>query len=57
MSPKTNRPRKDEGEQPAADVKADDPKRSMDRLATLTRKILKVPKEVLDQLREGSGMT
>ena len=41
---------------PPSSVRADDSKRSMDRLATLTRKILKVPKEVADQLREGSGV-
>ena len=41
---------------PPSSVRADDPKRSMDRLATLKRKILKVPKEVVDQLREGSGV-
>ncbi len=34
----------------AADVKADDPKRSLDRLVSFTRKILKVPKAKLDGL-------
>ncbi len=41
----------------ADDVRADDPKRSLERLAALTRKILKVPKEMVDQLREGSGVS
>ena len=41
---------------PPSSVSAHDPKRSIDHLATLTRKILKLPKEVVDQLREGSGV-
>ena len=35
----------DESTRSAADVRADDPKQSMDRLAVLTRKVLRVPKK------------
>lgn len=41
----------------AESVKADDPKRSMSRLARLTSRIVKTSKETVDQLREGSGVT
>ena len=55
MSKKTD-PRRTSDEGLSADeVRADDPKRSLDRLAALTRKVLKVPKEVVDQSRSGSG--
>lgn len=39
-----------EPERPVTDVRADDPKRSMDRLKVLTRRVLKVPKERLDEM-------
>ena len=57
MSKKTDQRRTSDEDRSADEVRADDPKGSMDRLAALTRKILKVPKEVVDQLREGSGVT
>lgn len=56
MSKKTAPPRTSDEGRSADEVRADDPKRSMERLAALTRKVLKTPKEVLDQLREGSGV-
>lgn len=52
MSKKIDPHRTSEGDRSADDVKADDPKRSLDRLVALTRKVLKVPKEKLDRLRE-----
>lgn len=54
MSKKTAPPRISDEGRSADEVRADDPKRSLDRLAALTRKILKVPKNVIDQLRDGS---
>ena len=57
MSKKTDQRRTSDEDQSAGEVKADDPKRSLDRLAALTRRVLKVPKEIVDQLREGSGVT
>jgi len=50
VSKKNDPPRtSDEGHDPA-DVRADDPKRSLERLEELARRILKVPKETLDRL-------
>lgn len=57
MSKKPAPPRTSDEGRSADEVRADDPRRSMQRLADLTRKVLKVPKEVIDQLREGSGVT
>jgi len=55
MTEKTDRPRTSDEDRNAADVKADDPKRSMERLEDLAKKVLKVPKDVVDRLREGNG--
>ena len=56
MSKKTDPRRTSDEGRSAEEVRADDPERSMDRLKALTRKVLKAPKEIVDQLREGSGM-
>ena len=52
MKKKKDRPHTSGGDRSAADVKADEPKRSLDRLAALTRKVLKVPKERLGEILE-----
>ena len=52
MNETTDRPRIKGGDRSAADVKADEPKRSLDRLAALTRKVLKMPKERLGEILE-----
>ena len=52
MSKKTDPHHTSDEGRSADEVRADDPKRSLDRLAALTRKVLKVPKEKLDRLRE-----
>lgn len=55
MSKKPAPPRTSDEGRSADEVRADDPKRSLDRLAALTRRILKVPKERLDEIRDRGG--
>lgn len=56
MKEKSDPHRTSDGDRSADEVRADDPDASLDRLATLASRVLKVPKEVVDQLREGSGV-
>lgn len=55
MSKKADQPRTSDADRSAGEVRADDPKLSLDRLAVLTRRILKMPKEKLDEIRGHSG--
>jgi len=50
VSKRNDPPRTDDEGHDLVDVRADDPKRSLERLEELTRRILKVPKDALDRL-------
>ncbi len=52
MTVKKGRPRTKGGDRSAADVRADDPKQSLARLASLAKRVLKVSREEIRERDE-----